>query len=143
MHSFEIQRNLDPTVDDLATLRRRFRAFVEDSMPGLPDEDQDRPFLFSLKRGAELLGAICGSVYWDGLEIDILWVDPRYRRQGLGRRLVGEAEDYARGRGAVIAFLKTVEARDFYTRLGYAVFGVLEDRPVGTRLYHMKKRLDD
>lgn len=143
MNSLEIHRNLDPTADDLAPLRRRFRGFVEASLPGLPDEDQDRPFLFSLKRGDGLIGAICGSVYWDGLEIDILWVDERYRRQGFGRRLVGEAEDYARGHGAVIAFLKTVDARDFYARLGYAVFGVLEDRPIGTRLYHMKKRLDD
>jgi hypothetical protein len=34
-------------------------------------------------------------------------------------------------------------AKDFYESLGYTVFGVLEDRPVGTRLLHMKKRLDD
>ncbi len=43
--------------------------------------------------------------------------------------------------GAVISFLKTVEAKDFYQKLGYEVYGVLEDRPIGTSLYHMKKRL--
>lgn len=142
MNSIEIRRNFDPTSDDLAPLRRRFRAFVQAGMPGLPGEDQDRHFLFSLYRDEMLIGSICGSVYWDGLEIDTLWVDDRFRRQGHGRRLVDEAEDYARSLGAVIGFLKTVEAHDFYASLGYAVFGVLEDRPIGTRLYHMKKRLD-
>ena len=143
MSSIDIIRNFDPGRDDLAPLRERFHQFVQAGMPGLPGEDEDRHFLFSLEDEGRFIGGICGSVYWDGLEIDTLWVDDRYRGQGHGRRLVIEAETFARGEGAVIAFLKTVEARDFYARLGYETFGVLEDRPIGTLLYHMKKRLDD
>ena len=142
MSKIEISHNFDPSGDDLAPLRQRFHEFVQAGMPGLPDEDEDRHFLFSMERDGEFIGAICGSVYWDGLEIDTLWVDDNYRGQGLGRRLVEEAENYAREQGAVIAFLKTVEAGEFYQRLGYETFGVLEDRPIGTLLYHMKKRLD-
>ncbi len=44
--------------------------------------------------------------------------------------------------GAVISFLKTVEATGFYEKYDYQVFGILEDRPIGTLLYHMKKQLD-
>lgn len=56
--------------------------------------------------------------------------------------MVLQVEDFARGKGAVVAFLKTVDAKPFYEKLGYQVFGFLGDRPIGTRLYHMKKRLN-
>ena len=64
-------------------------------------------------------------------------------KTGESYRLLSEAESFARENGAVIAFFKTVEARVFYEKHGYQVYGVLEDRPVGTQLFHMKKRLDD
>ena len=142
MSSVKLEKNLAPDDADLAPLRQRFHAFVQSGIPGLPDESEDRHFLFSLTRQDEFIGGICGSVYWDGLEIDTLWIDERYRGKGYGRDLVVEAEAYARELGAVVAFLKTVEAVDFYEKLGYEIFGILEDRPIGTRLYHLKKRLD-
>ena len=80
-------------------------------------------------------------MYWNGLEIDILWVDAEYRGLGIGAHLLVEAEKFARDNGAVIAFFKTVEARGFYEKQGYQVYGILEDRPIGSMLYHMKKRL--
>ena len=142
MSSIELKQNLHPDAADLAWLRQRFHAFVQNKFPGLPDESHDQHFLFSLSHDNRFMGALYGRVYWDGLEIDTLWVEHHARRQGLGRRLVDEAENFARNRGAMIAFLKTVEAWDFYLHLGYETFGVLEDRPIGTLLYHMKKRLD-
>lgn len=142
MSSLTLEKNLAPNDQDLAPMRQRFHEFVQSINPGLPDESADRQFLFSLTRDGEFIGGICGSVYWDGLEIDTLWIDERHRGKGYGRDLVVEAEAYARELGAVIAFLKTVEATDFYEKLGYEIYGILEDRPIGTRLYHMKKRLD-
>ena len=50
---------------------------------------------------------------------------------------------YARENGAVVSFLRTVDAKEFYEKFGYQVYGQLEDRPIGTVLYHMKKRLDE
>lgn len=64
------------------------------------------------------------------------------RGAGLGAELLGKAEQYGKEQGTVISFLKTVEAKIFYEKHGYQVFGVLEDRPIGSFLYHMKKRLD-
>lgn len=42
---------------------------------------------------------------------------------------------------AIEVQLLWVDARPFYERIGYTVYGMLEDRPIGTVLYHMKKRL--
>ncbi|MEQ9329417.1 MAG: GNAT family N-acetyltransferase [Rhodospirillales bacterium] len=63
------------------------------------------------------------------------------RRDGVGTRLLNHIEAFALEQNAVIARLRTVEARDFYEKHGYTVYGVLEDRPIGTELPHKKKRL--
>ncbi|NYH11673.1 hypothetical protein [Pseudomonas moraviensis] len=55
--------------------------------------------------------------------------------------LLEKAEATGTNNGAVVSFLKTVDAKQFYEQHGYEVYGVLEDRPIGTNLYHLKKRL--
>lgn len=137
-----ISKTLSPNQSELDDLNRNFQDYVASIYPQLPDESEDRRFLFSALEELEFVGGICGSVYWDALEIDTLWVAENYRGRGLGIRLLTEAENYARENGAVISFLKTVDAKEFYQNHGYQVYGQLEDRPIGTILYHMKKRLD-
>ena len=140
--SVKITKHLFPTQQELEILNAKFHEFVVSKFPGLPDESEDRGFLFSAYDQERFVGGISGNVYWDGLEIDTLWVDRDMRRKGLGRQLLAMAENFARENGAVIAFLKTVDAQYFYEKNGYLVYGRLEDRPIGSVLLHMKKRLD-
>ena len=82
-------------------------------------------------------GAICGGLlgdtYFGWLSINILWIDDRYRGQGYGERLMDMAEGEARQRGCVHVNLDTFsfQARPFYEKRGYRVYGVLDDFPVG------------
>lgn len=138
----EIEKLFSPNEKDLARLNSKFWNFVSAKYPDLPAESEDKKFLFSVSDGSQFIGGISGNVYWNGLEIDTLWVDENYRGKGLGVKLLKEAEKFAVDNGAVISFLKTVDANSFYEKLGYQVYGELEDRPIGTVLYHMKKRLD-
>ena len=138
----EIVQLLAPDTTDLERLDCNFRDYLASEYPGLAAESEDKKFLYSAFEQAEFIGGISGAVYWNGLEIDTLWVRQDYRGKGIGRELLAAAENYARDNEAVIAFLKTVDAREFYEHCGYRVFGMLEDRPLGTLLYHMKKRLD-
>lgn len=140
--SVRLQHILSPDEEQLLPLRRKFHQYARSRIPDLADESADKPFLFNALEGNRVVGAINGNVYWNGLEIDILWVDDAYRGRGYGRALLQAAEDFAREHAAVVAFLKTVEAAGFYQKQGYEVFGTLEDRPPGTVLYHLKKRLD-
>lgn len=137
----EIKKQLAPSKEDLANLHQNFWNFTASQFPNLPPESEDLLFLFSAFEGETFKGGITGSVYWNGLEIDTLWVDDDCRGTGLGSRLLAEAEDFGRNNGAVISFLKTFDAQGFYEKQGYQIFGVLEDRPIGTQLYHLKKRL--
>lgn len=139
----EVELTGTPDQADVAAVRAGMREFELQHLPGLPDESEDVP-LHAFARGddGELLGGVLANVFWDGVEIDTLWVAPASRRSGVGSSLMRAVEDEARRAGAVVAYLKTVMAKDFYESLGYTVFGVLEDRPIGSRLFHMQKRLD-
>jgi GNAT superfamily N-acetyltransferase len=131
-----------PSAAQSAELLQRFQEFVQQRLQ-LPDESADRPLLINLRDEAgELIAGILANAYWDGLEIDTLWVAEQHRGRGLGADLLQRAEAHGRHQGALVAYLKTVEARAFYEKQGYALFGILEDRPRGTLLHHMKKRLD-
>ena len=132
-----------PDDDAVKTVKAGMRAYEVSRLPGLPDESEDVPVaVFAREDDGSLCGGLLGNLYWDGLEIEVLWVDESRRGERIGATLVERAETFAREKGAVIAYLKTVDAKGFYESLGYVVFGTLEDRPIGTVLFHMKKRLD-
>lgn len=74
--------------------------------------------------------------------IRYLAVPEQYRGQGLGRRLMTEAEKVARDRGYIGLWLDTFEfqARPFYEKLGFEVFGELEGGQGAIARYFLKKR---
>jgi GNAT superfamily N-acetyltransferase len=73
-----------------------------------------------------------------------LWVAEGLRRGGHGSRLLAAVEDGARARNCIGVYLDTYsfQARPFYERHGYTVFGVLPDMPPGGAKYYLFKRLD-
>ncbi|HEV2375732.1 MAG TPA: GNAT family N-acetyltransferase [Streptosporangiaceae bacterium] len=92
-------------------------------------------------------GNICGGLIgrthaipqW--LEITVIWVDAAIRGQGLGRRLITEAEGEARQRGCryARAITSNFQGPCFYPKLGYKLYGTLENCPPGeTVLYFWK-----
>ncbi len=90
-----------------------------------------------------LRGGLIGGTYWDWLFIKILWLDESLRGQGAGSRLVGMAEQIAIERGCHAAHLDTMsfQAPDFYRKLGYTVYGQLDDMPPGHSRLFMQKSL--
>ena len=65
------------------------------------------------------------------------------RGQGYGSALLRVAESLAREAGCVEVKLDTYEfqAKPFYEKHGYSVFGVLEGYPANTRTYYLRKAL--
>lgn len=96
-------------------------------------------------RGAagDVLGGLLGQLWGGWLHVNAVWVSTALRGQGFGARLIAAAEAYACERGAVGAMLETYsfQARPFYERLGYEVFGTLEDCPPGHTKFHLKRTL--
>ena len=90
------------------------------------------------------IGGLLGDTARGQLHIDRLWLEPAYRRRGLGSRLLATAEAEARRRDCRIAWLDTYDfqAKPFYERHGYEVFGELGRMPNGHRRWFMCKPLD-
>lgn len=77
--------------------------------------------------GPPVLGYLCLWVVADEVHVTNLAVHPAYRRQGIGRQLLGELLRLYRGRGAVRAMLEVrpsnSEARHLYEAFGFKVVG--------------------
>jgi GNAT superfamily N-acetyltransferase len=92
-------------------------------------------------------GAVVGGLWartamgW--LFVELLFVPEALRNQGIGRDLLRRAEAEAVARGCHHVWLDTFEfqARGFYERLGYRIFGELPDYPAGFSRYFMRKAL--
>lgn len=92
--------------------------------------------------GGEVKGGIYAMAWAGSLFIKWFWIDEAYRRSGHGRRLMAAAEAEGRRRGCTAVWLDTFEfqARPFYEKLGYEVFGTL-DYPAGFKRFFMQKAL--
>ena len=92
---------------------------------------------------SEMKGGLYGYTHWDWLFISHLWVIESLRRQGYGTKLVAQAELEALHRGCRRAYLDTYDfqALRFYEKLGYEVFGFLEDFPESHTRYFLQKCL--
>ena len=99
---------------------------------------------YAIKVDDQLIAGItCICYLKDCLYINVLFVDEKYRHQGIGTALLEKVETEAKLAGAKIAHLDTFDfqAKDFYLKHGYEIFGVLEPCPTGHKRYYMKKNL--
>lgn len=88
----------------------------------------------------EVVAGIIASMYcWNCLYVDVLWVREDHRRQGLGSKLLIEVERFARENDCRMIHLDTFDfqAKEFYRKHGFEIFGILEDCPMGHKRYYM------
>ncbi|MBN2148420.1 MAG: GNAT family N-acetyltransferase [Anaerolineales bacterium] len=99
--------------------------------------------LFARDAEGNIVAGLTGSTYWGYLYVGRLWTEERLRGEGLGSRLLADAEQAARGRGCHAAHLMTGDfnALPFYQKRAYVIFGVLHDMPPGHTQYFMCKKL--
>jgi ribosomal protein S18 acetylase RimI-like enzyme len=128
-------------------ITKQLVAFNEVHSTALPQEQIDPTplHLYVLDRAGTVLGGLVGRThsipYW--LEISVIWVDERLRREGLGRNVMERAEQEAIQRGCRYARLATsnFQAPAFYEKLGYTLYGTLENCPPGETVFYYWKKL--
>jgi len=92
----------------------------------------------------EIIAGILSKMYcWNCLYIDTLWIKEEYRKEKLGSKLLKEVEEIAKEKGCHLIHLDTFDfqAKDFYIKYGYEIFGVLDDCPEEHSRYYMKKSI--
>lgn len=110
--------------------------------------EKNRPVLlknYVIKDGDKVIAGIKSEVcLWGILYIERLFVDEAYRNNGLGSLLLNKVECEAKIEvNASLAHTDTFDfqAKDFYLKHGYEVFGVLDDCPPGHKRFYLKKVL--
>lgn len=98
---------------------------------------------FIVKNTDDVIGGINAYVFSGVLFIDILFVEENYREKKIGTYLLQKVENEAKKRGGTLSHLDTFDfqAKDFYLKAGYEIFGVLENCPMNHKRYYMKKFL--
>jgi GNAT superfamily N-acetyltransferase len=106
---------------------------------------EEKPLVILAKDEAgALIGGLHGVTHWRWLYVRRLWVTEAWRGQGLGRRLLNEAEAQARSRNCVGLYLDTFDeaAEKFYRQSGFERFGRIDNFPPGASRMFLMKRLD-
>ena len=131
-----------PTPQMWKAIADRLGAF-NSSRIGRPEAPRPLVLLISDSDGDEIVGGLYGSTWFSYLHVNLLFVPESMRGAGIGRKLMMEAEAEATRRGCSAASLDTFsfQARGFYERLGYSVFGTLDDYPHGHSRFYLTKRL--
>ena len=115
-------------------------------VPRETDADEEEFVLKVENENGETIGGCIAEAYeyhWSRMFLDTLWVDERYRHQGIGSMIIREAERIAKEKGCRVVTLGTASfmARPFYEKHGYTVFTTLK-KANGYISYSLVKYLD-
>lgn len=110
---------------------------------GHPRKKRDFLTILIKDKKNSVLGGIIVTFLWNGMEIETLWTDESIRGKGYGTKLVEMVEEEALKKGCSIAYTNTFtwQAPEFYEKLGYTLYGKLDNFPKGNSLSYFYKEL--
>jgi ribosomal protein S18 acetylase RimI-like enzyme len=101
--------------------------------------------VYALDEAGSVVGGLVGvtNAIPEWLNISVLWVQEEQRGQGIGGHLMRRAEAEAKNRSCRFARLATsdYQAPGFYEKMGYEMYGKLENCPQGEIDYYFYKEL--
>jgi GNAT superfamily N-acetyltransferase len=134
----------ESTDEEKELLDNKLVTFNKSKVPYQQSEDWiSISYVLKDEAGQVIAGIIAALHAWKVLYVDIMYVEAGHRGKGYGRLLLEKAEGKAKSLGCYLSYLDTLDfqAKEFYEKMGYSVFGVLEDCPRGHNFYYMQKRL--
>jgi len=107
---------------------------------------KSEPFALMVKdeKGA-ILGGLYGRMIFRWMFIELLSVPEQCRGQGIGSKLMAQAQALAKEKNCYGLWLDTFDfqAPEFYKKLGFSQFGEIVDYPPGHKRHYFQKRLTD
>lgn len=131
------------TKDAFEIIDARLFAFNKRCVPATQDPEVIN-IGYIIKHNDTFIAGLHADIYiWKILHINLLFVEEDHRNKGLASLLLHKAEEEAKAKGARLAHLDTFDfqAKDFYLKHGYEIFGTLEECPPGHQRYYLKKQL--
>ncbi|HYX71647.1 MAG TPA: GNAT family N-acetyltransferase [Nitrososphaera sp.] len=138
MTEFKISIEENPAPADLDIIER---ALIEHNEAKSEPRNYTPLAIFLRNTEGQIVGGLRGITVWGWLFVSQLWVAETFRGQDYGTKIMEAAELEAKSRNCHAAYVDTFSflALDFYQKVGYTVFGQLEDFPKGHTRYFLKK----
>ena len=108
------------------------------------EEAESEPLnLYVEDEKGNLMAGLVAETFGNWLEIEYLFVKEELREQGIGSKLLQQAESEAKNRNCRFSFVNTYQfqAPDFYLSHGYKEVFALQDYPYTGQRYYYQKNL--
>lgn len=148
LSSTDVKMNIEVTISpnklDLETISKGIQSFNQKHIPDEVVFEPDTKFAaFAKDANGKVVGGIRAVAFWNYCILELLWLSDEIRGQGVGSKLMDAAENFAKEKG--FAYMRTetlsFQAKPFYEKRGYKVFGELPDHPKGHVTYCLVKEL--
>ncbi len=140
--TIEVTTQLDPIASK--TLSDGIVRYNRASVPDLePNEAEVKFFVYAKNAKNQVTGGIRATCYWNTLHIELLWLSEECRGEGIGKRLIESAENFAKTHNCEKAFVETTswQAKPFYEKNGYVLLASFNGRPKGHSTHYLTKDL--
>ncbi|TKJ71692.1 GNAT family N-acetyltransferase [Pseudomonas sp. CFBP13508] len=140
--NLRIELTQNPTEEQRQAILQPLIEYNDDQTGGSKSE----PFALMVKdQNGEILGGLYGRMIFRWMFIELLSVPEQGRGQGIGSKLMAQAEALAREKNCYGLWLDTFDfqAPEFYRKLGFSQFGEIVDYPPGHKRHYFQKRLID
>ncbi len=110
--------NPDPGKDEIDYITQSLEAYNKNN--STPEDYREICFI-EYNKDHKPVGGITASMSMEWLCIKVLWVEEKYRRKGIGKKLVKEAENCASAAGIRNAYVNVYrfQTPDFFKKLNY------------------------
>lgn len=140
----DIELTCTPKQEDLKAISQGIKSYNQNYLPdNVVFENYLRFAVFAKDENGKVIGGIRACAYWNYCIIELLWLCEKTRGLGTGTKLIKAAEEFALDKGFNYMRTETLsfQARPFYEKLGYRVYGELPDYPKGHTTYCLVKEL--
>lgn len=126
---------------ELRSYNRRHCKWIYDNENEIPSSDEKKYNNFIVYDDEILIGGAIGFIEYEWYFLDKLYIDEKYRGNGIGKMIINNIEKFAKENLLVGIRMGTwdFQAKLFYEKLGYKVFGEIKDCPPNTIHYDLKK----
>lgn len=141
-NDIEIQKEIHK---NLRAYNREKCKWIYDNESSIPSKDEKEYSNFVVYDDGNLIGGAIGFIEYEWYYLDKLWVSEKYRSKGIGTMLINNIEEFAQKKLLVGIRMGTwnFQAKGFYEKMGYTVFGEIKDCPPNTIHYDLKKVIND
>ena len=140
----KIELAVSPDDADLKIINEGIKSYNQEYLPGEVVFEPDTRFaVFAKNSEGKVVGGIRANAFWNYCILELVWISKDARGLGVGRQLLAKMESHCRDLGCEYIRTETVsfQARPFYEKMGFRVFGELEDYPKGHTTYCVVKKL--